>query len=109
MKDEDWKRNIRPSPRNLKKQIQEKLWDPKRNFFFPMSSREEKDKEGNVVKTHTLTYQSGKFAGSPHGRELHGYVPWAFNIPDRGYEVAWKFLMDPEYFLRPLSDPEPPR
>ena len=53
---------------NLKKQIQEKLWDPKRNFFFPMSSRDETDKEGNVVEAHTLTYQSGKFAGSPHGR-----------------------------------------
>ena len=88
---------------NLKNQIQEKLWDPKRNFFFPMSSREEKDKEGNVVKAHTLTYQSGKFAGNPHGRELHGYVPWTFNIPDEGYESAWKFLMDPEYFYAPFG------
>ena len=88
---------------NLKKQIQKKLWDPKRNFFFPMSSREETDKEGNVVNAYTLTYQSGKFAGNPHGRELHGYVPWAFNIPDEGYESAWKFLMDPEYFYAPFG------
>ena len=29
-------------------QIQKLLWDPKREFFFPMSQREEKDKEGNV-------------------------------------------------------------
>ena len=69
----------------LKDQIQTQLWDPKRQFFFPMSSRDEQDKEGNVVKANTLTYQSGKHAGSPHGRELHGYVPWAFNLPDAGY------------------------
>ncbi|MDA7919987.1 hypothetical protein N9B36_05280, partial [Akkermansiaceae bacterium] len=87
----------------LKSVVQEKLWDPKRQFFFPMSSREEIDKEGNVVKAHTLTYQSGKFAGSPHGRELHGYVPWAFNLPDPGKEAAWKFLMDPEYFKAPFG------
>ena len=85
---------------NLKTNLQKLLWDPTREFFFPMSMREEKDKEGNVVKAHTLTYQSGKFAGSPHGREEHAYIPWQFNLPDadKGYEVAWKFLMDPNYF-----------
>ena len=82
----------------IKKQLQAKLWDPKREFFFPMSAREERDKEGNVVKANTLTYQSGKYAGSPHGREQIGYVPWQFNLPDAGYEAAWKFLMDPAYF-----------
>ena len=56
------------------------------------------DKEGNTVKALTLTYQTGKFAGSPHGREEIGYVPWQFNLPDRGYESAWKFLMDLDYF-----------
>lgn len=83
---------------SLKENLQKLLWDPKREFYFPMSMREEKDKEGNVVKKHTLTYQSGKFAGSPHGRELHAYIPWQFNLPDPGREVAWKFLMDPQYF-----------
>jgi hypothetical protein len=82
----------------IKSQLQKKLWDPKREFFFPMSAREERDKEGNVVKANTLTYQSGKHAGSPHGREEIGYVPWQFNLPDAGYESAWKFLMDADYF-----------
>ena len=68
-----------------------------------MSSREEQDKEGNVVKAKTLTHQTGKHAGSAHGRELHGYVPWAFNLPDAGYEAAWKFLMDPDYFFAPFG------
>ena len=82
----------------LKEKLQKLLWDPKREFFFPMSMRDEEDKEGNVVKKHTLTYQSGKFAGDEHGREEHAYIPWQFNLPDPGYESAWKFLMDPNFF-----------
>ena len=83
---------------SLKEKVQKLLWDPKRDFFFPMSMRDETDKEGNVVKKHTLTYQSGKFAGDTHGREEHSYIPWQFNLPDPGHESAWKFLMDREYF-----------
>jgi hypothetical protein len=87
----------------LKEKLQKLLWDPKREFFFPMSMRDETDKEGNVVKKHTLTYQSGKFAGSPHGREEHAYIPWQFNLPDAGFEAAWKFLMDSNYFYAPYG------
>ena len=82
----------------IKKQLQSRLWDASRNFFFPMYRDEEQDNEGNVVKPNTLTYQSGRFAGNSHGREEIGYVPWQFNLPDPGFEVAWKFLMDPGYF-----------
>lgn len=82
----------------IKSKVQEKLWDPKRSFFFPMFMKDEQDKEGNLSKANTLTYQSGKFAGSPHGRELHGYVPWQFNMPDKGFESAWQYLMKPDYF-----------
>lgn len=82
----------------LKVNVQKWLWDPQREFYFPMSMKDEIDKDGNVVKKHTLTYQSGKFAGSPHGRELHGYIPWQFHLPDPGREAAWKFLMNPDYF-----------
>ena len=82
----------------LKKRVQAMLWDPKREFFFPMSLRDESDVDGNIVRKNTLTYQSGKYAGDQHGREEHGYIPWQFNLPDPGYEAAWKFLMDPDYF-----------
>lgn len=82
----------------LKQQVQTKLWDPKREFFFPMFRNDEEDKEGNVVKKNTLVYETGKFAGCGKGREEASYVPWSFNMPDAGFETAWKFLMDPEYF-----------
>jgi hypothetical protein len=83
---------------NIKEAMQKKLWDPKRNFFFPLSKQDE-EKDGHKVRTLTLTYQSGKYAGGPHGRELIGYVPWQFNLPDPGYESAWKYLMDKDYFF----------
>src|SRR4051794_29893448 len=88
---------FRDKAAGIKTQLQKKLWDPKREFFFPMYRSDEEDKEGNKVKANTLTYQSGKFAGNPHGREEIGFVPWQFNLPDPGYESAWKFLMDPDF------------
>jgi len=86
----------------IKSQVEKKLWDPSREFFFPMSNQRH-EKDGHVVEKHTLTYQSGKYAGNAHGRELHGYVPWAFNMPDPGFEDAWKFLMDDDYFKAPFG------
>ena len=38
-------------------------------------------------------------------RELHGYTPWYFDLPEpgKGYEVAWKQLMDPNGFYAPYG------
>jgi hypothetical protein len=82
----------------IKTEIQKQLWDQKRQFFFPRSKKDEVDKGGHAVKAMTLTYESGQFAGNEHGREEIGYVPWQFGLPDAGFEGAWKFLMDPNYF-----------
>ena len=82
----------------LKKRVVESLWDPGREFFFHMF-RDDEEKDGDVVKAGSLTYQTGKFAGSEHGRELLGYVPWQFHLPDDRHGSAWRFLMDPDYFF----------
>jgi hypothetical protein len=34
-------------------------------------------------------------------RELLGYVPWCFNLPDASYSVAWKQITDPQGFFAP--------
>lgn len=85
----------------IKDNLQQKNWDPNRNFFFHRFKNDEVtvDKT-DTIKANTLTYESGKYAGNPHGRELIGYVPWYFNLPDddKGFETAWQYLMDPEYF-----------
>jgi len=82
---------------SLRRRVQGELWDERREFFVHQFARDEKD----GVKALTRTYDSGKFAGDAHGRELIGYVPWQFNLPERnkGYERAWRFLMDTAYFL----------
>lgn len=80
---------------DLKSRVQHELWDPKREFFFHQFRTDEK----GGITAGSLTYQSGPYAGNPHGREEIGFVPWQFNLPDSGYESAWKFLMDTAYFF----------
>lgn len=88
----------------LKDTLQQRLWDPKRLFFFPLSQRDE-EADGFKVRALTLTHQTGRHAGSPYGRELIGYVPWQFSLPDggKGYEVAWKKLLDRAGFEAPFG------
>jgi hypothetical protein len=80
---------------DLKHRVQSELWDSSRQFFFHQFAHDEKD----GIRANTLTYRSGPFAGNSHGREEIGYVPWQFNLPDPGYESAWRFLMDTAYFF----------
>lgn len=90
----------------VKTMVQQELWDPKREFFlikFKNDESNEKDYPGKPVKAGTLIYEDGPFAGSPEGRELIGYVPWQFNLPDPGFESAWKFLMSTNYFFAPFG------
>lgn len=98
--DEQTAKQYEAKAASIKKLVQAKLWDDKRQFFFPMFKNDE-EKDGHTVKAGTLTYQTGPFAGSEHGRELIGYVPWQFNLPDDDvrFAAAWKFLMDRDYFF----------
>ena len=97
--EEEKARSYEARARALKARVQEELWDPEREFFFHQFAADEKD----GIEAKSLTYQTGPYAGNPHGRELLGYVPWQFNLPDPGYEGAWRFLMDPEYFWAPFG------
>ena len=78
----------------LKERVQKELWDPGRQFFFHEFAHDEKD----GIRGGTLTYTTGPHAGDPHGRELIGYVPWQFELPDSAYSSAWRFLMDSTRF-----------
>ena len=84
---------------SLKTKMLELMWDPKRKFFFPVLKNDE-ERDGHKMKALTRTYESGKFAGDPHGRELIGYVPWQFNLlkEEHQFDVAWKKLMDRDGF-----------
>ena len=97
----------------LKQLVQTKLWDPEARFFktLPQSPEEQaaiKNAKNNKAGNKT-TEAHGGAAGNEMKlvdvRELHGYTPWYFNLPDagKGYEVAWKQLMDPKGFLAPFG------
>ena len=85
----------------IRKNYLEKGWNAKKDFFM---HKNEKDEEGGL-KANTFTYESGKYAGNEHGREEIGFIPWYFNMPEdnAGYEKAWKYLMDPNYFFSPFG------
>lgn len=89
---------------SIKQKMQSLLWDEKRAFFLQAYQKDEQ-RDGHRIKALSKTYETGKFAGSPHGRELMGYVPWQFDMPDqgKGYERAWKYLMDRDYFYAPFG------
>jgi hypothetical protein len=59
----------------------------------------------NSVQALNDGADASKEAGLVDVRELHGYTPWYFNLPEagKGYEVAWKQLMDPKGFLAPFG------
>jgi hypothetical protein len=63
----------------LKRLVQERLWD-KQARFFKVLPRSADARLADV-------------------RELHGYTPWYFNLPDAEYSVAWKQIMDPRGFF----------
>lgn len=65
----------------LKKLVQERLWDSQAKFF-------------------KVLLDDGKLCDA---REAIGYVPWYFNLPDAGYEQAWKQVTDPEGFRAPFG------
>jgi predicted GH43/DUF377 family glycosyl hydrolase len=68
----------------IKELVQGRLWDSKAKFFKTLPRKAEK-----LVDV----------------RELLGYVPWYFNLPDmgKGYEEAWKQLMNPKGFYAPFG------
>jgi hypothetical protein len=96
--------DYREKAAGLKEKLQKLLWDPQRQFFFHRYQHDE-EADGFTVKAGTLTHQTGRHAGSPYGRELIGYVPWQFSLPDggKGYEAAWKKLFDRDAFAAPFG------
>ena len=67
----------------IKENLQNELWDDSDEFFKVLP----RGKDTKICTT----------------RELLGYTPWYFNIPDEKYSIAWKFLMSPRYFYAPYG------
>jgi len=67
----------------IKQLVQEKLWDKDAQFFKVLP-------RGETAKLADV-------------RELYGYTPWYFNLPDPPCSVAWKQIMDPQGFYAPFG------
>jgi hypothetical protein len=103
--EEPSKANIhRAAAEALREKMEASLWDERRGFFLA-AFRDQETLDGTTVAAGSRIYDTGRFAGSPHGRELIGYVPWQFDMPSRGkgFEKAWKYLGDPEFFQAPFG------
>jgi hypothetical protein len=66
---------------SIKTAVQEQLWDSNAKFF-------------------KVRWKNGPLSDA---REAIGYVPWYFDLPDRGYEEAWQQLIDPQGFWAPIG------
>jgi len=75
----------REKAERIKRLVMEKLWDDDATFFKVLPR--------------------GETAKKVDVRELHGFTPWYFNLPDKGkgYEDAWTQLMDPKGFYAPYG------
>ena len=81
---ENLAKKFRQKAEDLKTNVQRYLWDTEANFFKVL-----KENEDELVDV----------------RELYGYSPWYFNLPDikKGYETAWQQLMDQDSFYAPFG------
>ena len=68
----------------IKAAVQKNLWDNNDEFFKTVHRKLDR-----LVAVKT--------------REAIGFIPWYFNLPDPGYEIAWKHLMDPKGFFAPFG------
>ena len=65
----------------IKTAVQQQLWDPQAKFF-------------------KVRWRDGPLSDA---REAIGFIPWYFELPDRGYEEAWLQLIDTRGFSAPFG------
>ena len=86
----------------LKALVQECLWDSQAQFFktLPTEAALEAHHRHYADQQMAPSYDPGKLVDV---RELQGYLPWYFLLPDTGYEEAWLQLCDPQGFAAPYG------
>ncbi len=67
----------------IKRLVQERLWNPRAQFFEVLP-------RGNGQRLVDV-------------RELHGFTPWYFELPDPDKSVAWRQAMDTAGFFAPFG------
>ncbi len=84
--DETLVRKYRDKADRIRQLVQDHLWDEEAQFYKVIP----RAKDGSVSPQVDV-------------RELHGYTPWYFGMPDPDQAVAWRQLTDPEGFHAPYG------
>jgi hypothetical protein len=79
----------------IKTLVQQKLWDPKAAFFKTVHLQKKKHEVSH--------WDFDSSADSFNVRELYGYIPWKFFMPDTRFNSAWHQLKDPRGFNAPYG------
>lgn len=78
----------------LKESVQNSLWN---GDFFQVIPAEIDCKEKCFIACGTMDFED--IPADRNVKELIGYIPWYFNLPDAGYEKAFYYLTREENFL----------
>lgn len=78
----------------LKESVQNNLWN---GDFFQVIPAEIDCKEKCFIACGTMDFE--EIPADRNVKELIGYIPWYFNLPDAGYEKAFYYLTREENFL----------
>ena len=77
---------FRGKAQEIKRLVQQHLWNAKSKFFETASTT----KNSSVIRSHDV-------------REQIGFIPWYFNLPNPSYSVAWQQVVDPQGFAGPYG------
>ena len=78
----------------IKFSVEKKLWN--RDFFQVIPADIDVEKKAFV---HCKTMDFQEIPIEHNVKELIGYIPWYFDLPDAGYEKAFVYLCNPYHFL----------
>ena len=86
----------------LKALVQERLWDASAQFFKTLPTVVALERQRAHYRKGLMSpcYAPGELVDV---RELQGYIPWYFCLPDPGYEAAWLQLRDSQGFAAPYG------
>ncbi len=91
----------RAKAEKLKQLVQSQLWNSEQEFF---EVRRAPRPQPGAAKTGLVTNDvTQNTAALSNARELLGYVPWYFNLPDSRFGTAWKQLADTNGFAAPFG------
>lgn len=85
--------------------IADRLGKTSEKEFYETEANEQKKRMDSLLWDNEASFYKNRKNGYwlCDIRELIGYLPWYFNMPDEDKSEAWKFLNDENYFYAPYG------